>query len=63
MTFFPGETNAEALVAIIDDSVFEESEMFTAIMTTSHTNVMFGEDTAVVTILDNDREFKEFLAG
>ena len=57
MTFFPGETNAEALVTIIDNSVFEVSEMFTAIMTTSHTNVMFGEDTAVVTILDNGREF------
>ena len=57
VTFFSGETNAEALVAIIDDSVYEETETFTAIMTTSHTNVVIGEDTAVVTILDNDREF------
>ena len=54
MTFTAGQTVATAPVPITDDSVVEETEMFTATLSTTDSNVVFGQDTATVTILDND---------
>ena len=54
MTFTAGQTVATAPVPITDDSVVEEIEMFTATLSTDDSNVMFGEDTATVTIVDDD---------
>ena len=54
MTFTAGQTVATAPVPITDDSVVEDTEMFTATLSTTDSNVVFGEDSATVTILDND---------
>ena len=45
---------ATASVPITDDSVVEDTEIFTATLSTTDSNVMFGEDIATVTILDDD---------
>ena len=54
MTFTAGQTVATAPVPITDDSEVEDTEIFTATLSTTDSNVVFGEDTATVTILDND---------
>ena len=54
MTFSPGNTIAQARVPITDDSIVEDIEHFTALMTTNNPNVVIGDDTATVTILDNN---------
>ena len=54
MTFIAGQTVASAPVPIIDDTSEEDTENFTATLSTDDSNVMFGEDTATVTILDDD---------
>ena len=54
VTFTPGQIAATVEVPITDDSVSEDTEMFSAVLSTTNPNVMFGEDTASVTILDND---------
>ena len=60
MVPFPsGVTTAHVQVPIIDDSTFEETKMFSASMSTT---VRFGADTALVTILDNDREFLQWIS-
>ena len=56
VTFASNETSATVDVTILDDSIIESAETFTASLTTSESNVVIGEDTATVTILDNDRE-------
>ena len=62
MVPFPsGVTTAHVQVPIIDDSTFEETKMFSASMSTTNNNVRFGADTALVTILDNDREFLQWI--
>ena len=50
VTFSQGETSAKVQVPITDDSLVEE----TATMLTSDSNVMFGDPTAIISILDND---------
>ena len=56
VTFLPGETTASVSVPIVDDSNIEDTEMFSATLTTTDSNVVIGsDDTATVTILDNDR--------
>ena len=54
VTFIPGQTTATVEVPITDDSVSEDTEMFSAVLSTTNPNVMLGEDTASVTILDDD---------
>ena len=54
VTFVPGSTMATVRVPIIDDTELEEDEMFTAFLSSSDSNVMVGDDTATVNILDND---------
>ena len=56
VTFLPGETTASVSVPIVDDSNIEDTEMFSATLTTTDSNVVIGADTAIVTILDDDRE-------
>ena len=57
VTFLPGETTAPVSVSIVDDSNIEDTEMFSATLTTMDSNVVIGsDDTATVTILDDDRE-------
>ena len=54
VTFTAGQTDTTVEVPIIDNSVVEDTEIFTAQLSTTNPNVMFGEDSASVTILDND---------
>ena len=54
VTFTAGQTVATASVPIIDDPEVEDTEMFNATLSTTDSNVAFGQDTATVTILDND---------
>ena len=49
-----GATSASVQVPITDDTTIEESEMFTTELSTNDPNVIFGDDSATVTILDND---------
>ena len=56
LTFVPGQTTASVSVSIVDDSNIEDTEMFSATLTTTDPNVVIGADTATVTILDDDRE-------
>ena len=41
-------------IPILDDSVEEDTEMFTVMLSTNEPNVMFGADIATVTITDDD---------
>ena len=52
--FFPRETSAQVQVPITDDSILEDTEVFTATLSTTDPHVVFGDDTAFVTILDNN---------
>ena len=54
MTFTAGQTVATVSVSITDDNIVEDTEMFTATLSTTDSNVMFGEDTASITVLDDD---------
>ena len=54
VTFFPGETSAQVQVPITDDSILEGTEVFSATLSTAESDVVFGDDTAFVTILDNN---------
>ena len=55
VTFDPGSTMATVSVPISDDTAKELDEAFTATVSTTDSNVMIGDDdTAMVTILDND---------
>ena len=62
VTFPSGVTTAHVQVPIIDDSTFEETEMFSASMSTTNNNVRFGADTALITIMDDDREFWQWIS-
>ena len=57
VTFGRREVWASVNVAIVDDSNIEDTEMFSATLTTTDSNVVIGADTATVTILDDDREY------
>ena len=55
VTFAPGQTVASVSVPITDDNTVESTEMFSATLTATQSNVVvIGEDTATVTILDGD---------
>ena len=56
VTFAPGETQQFVDVDIVDNSILEGVEMFTATLTTtdSNVNILPDADTATVTINDND---------
>ena len=51
--FSSGQTSDQMQVPIKDDSTFEETETFTVKVTTTNLNVMFGDDSASIKILDN----------
>ncbi|CAI8050963.1 Extracellular matrix protein 3, partial [Geodia barretti] len=53
ITFSPGETEVKVHVSIFDDSFDEDTETFTAVLSTSDTYVQLGGN-AIVSILDND---------
>ena len=54
MTFTPGQMEAVVRIPILDDSVQEDTEMFTVMLSTNEPNLMFGADIATVTITDDD---------
>ena len=54
--FGPGVTRATYPVPIVDDSNMEDTETFTASLSTTESNVDIGDGTATVTILDDDSE-------
>ena len=54
--FGPGVTRATYPVPIVDDSNIEDTEIFTASLSTTESNVNIGDNTATVTILDDDSE-------
>ena len=56
VTFLPGQTTASVSVSIVDDSNIELTEMFTATLTGVSNVVIGNDDTATVTILDDDRK-------
>ena len=57
VTFLPGESTASVSVSIVDDSNIEDTEMFSATLT-AVSNVVIGSDnTATITIVDDDREY------
>ena len=55
--FQAGDDTATVEVIIIDDTIIEVSEIFTAMLSTAEPNVMLGDDIATVTILDDDGKF------
>ena len=54
VTFQTGETEARVRVQISNDLLIESSETFLGLLTSSESNVMIGDGTATVTILEND---------
>ena len=54
ITFDPESTMATAPINITDDLDVEDTEIFNATLSTTHPHVMFGDDLATITILDND---------
>ena len=63
VTFGPNQMSASYPVPIVDDSDIEDTETFTATLSTTETNVNIGDDTATITILDDDSElFTVFVA-
>ena len=54
MTFEPGVTRASVTVPIINDNVVEEEESFNGRLHSIEPDVSIGEDTAIVTIEDDD---------
>ena len=57
VTFGPSDTLLSVTVPINDDSVYELDEMFTAVLTTTDPGVVLFDDTATVTITDDDGRF------
>ena len=49
-----GSTRAAVRVPILDDSSIENNEIFTGVLSSSEPNVAIGDETATVTILDDD---------
>ena len=54
VTFQTGETEARVRVQISNDLLIESSETFLGLLASSESNVMIGDGTATVTILDYD---------
>ena len=57
VTFQAGDDTATVEVTILDDTIIEESEIFTAALSTTESNVMLSDDIATITILDDDGKF------
>ena len=64
MEFNPGEYFKEIDVSIVDDEVLEDLEMFSATLTSYEPNVVVEEfsDRAIVSIVDEDREYLDFVS-
>ena len=56
VTFRPDVTSASYSVPIVDDNNIEDTETFTASLSTTGSGVTIGDGTAIVTILDDDSE-------
>ena len=58
VTFAAGVENvlAHTQIPIVDDTIAEETEMFTASLTSTDQSVQISDGTATVHILDNDSE-------
>ena len=54
VTFGSGMTSVSYPVPIVDDRNKESTESFGALLTTAESNVNIGDDTAIVTIWDDD---------
>ena len=50
------QTFTSISVPIIDDSTVESTEMFSAVLTSTHPNVVLVQKTVTITIIDNDGE-------
>ena len=57
VTFGPGESTASVSVSIVEDSNIEDTEMFSAVLAAVSSVVIGSDDTATVTIVDDDREY------
>ena len=55
VTFLPGESTHSLSVSIVDDNNIEDTEMFSATLTAVSNVVIGNDDTATITILDDDR--------
>ena len=56
VTFGPDQMSASYSVPIVDDTNIEDTETFTATLSTTESGGTIGDDTATVTILDDDSE-------
>ena len=63
VTFDPDQMSASHSVPIVDDSNIEDTETFTATLSTTESGVTIGDDTATVTILDDDSELFNIMAS
>ena len=54
ITFGPEQLSATVQVPIVNDNIIENTEMFTAILMTAEENVEIIDNTATVTIIDDD---------
>ena len=54
ITFGPEQLSATVRVPIVNDNIIENTEMFTAILMTAEENVEIIDNTATVTIIDDD---------
>ena len=61
ITFGPEQLSAAVQVPIVNDTIIENTEMFTATLSTAEINVMIIDDTATVTIIDNDGKILIFV--
>ena len=55
MTFAPDETEKRVTIQTATDNVFEGTEKFTAVLTSSSDRVTITEDTADVSIIEKGR--------
>ena len=56
VTFLSGESTASVSVSIVEDSNIEDTERFSVPLTAVSNVVIGNDDTATITILDDDRE-------
>ena len=52
--FEPGQLEAIVRIPIVDDPIAEEIEIFAVVLSTNASDVVFSDDVATVTIIDND---------
>ena len=57
VTFGPGESIASINVTIVNNTIIENTNMFSATLTAVSNAVIGIDGTAIVTILDDDRKF------